>query len=157
VISNNLANIECKLGSEIKILLLILIGIFYFFSSLYKKAKQKQEEYNRNKRPVDRRNAEDIFRELQKSLHLPSTTGPEPKTQTKPAPRVAMSKEPMLAKKFRPSMENRNTSVNTSKKEASRKTEKKVRQETVPTMAESLDFDPRKAVIFSEILKRPQY
>jgi len=145
------------LGSEIKILLFILIGAFYLFSSFFKREKKKQDEKAINKRPVVHQTAEEIFRELQQSLRLSNEPKPE---ASRPSARVALTKEPMLEKKApRKSIDPRQGKTSSKKTVTAvfEKTNQQKKEAEHLTLAQSLEFDPRKAVIFSEILKRPQY
>lgn len=156
---------------EIKILVYILIGAVYLFSRFYKKEKRKQDERRINRRPTNTQTAEQIFRELQRSLRLPGTEKPEtqkPETEKpeteKPQTRTIMQR-PAIEKKpaytyDRPIREERmerpaSQKSSIAKKAEQRKDEKHAKAERELTLAESMEFDPRKAVIFSEILRRP--
>jgi hypothetical protein len=151
--------LNTNMGSEIKTILYIIIGGIYLFSVMLKKAKKQQEEKKINKRPVSTKTADDIFKELQKSLKLPGFDTAEPK---KPQARVPLKKEMSEKKPAYMSIKPRTNKPLIKRTvykqdENNRKAEAKEKELHVPTMAETMDFDPRKAVIFSEILKRPQY
>jgi hypothetical protein len=139
------------LGSEIKILFYILLGAIYLFSTFYKREKRKQEERRANKRPVSTQKAEDIFRELQKSLNLPRETAERPMV----GKRVPMQKMPMREKVVRTIKPKTAAQIKRMDIVAAEKKADDANPEK--TLAERLDFDPRKAVIFAELLKRPQY
>ncbi len=147
------------LGGEIKILLYILIGVVYLFSTLYKKAKRQQEERKVNKRPVSSKNADEIFKELQRSLNIPSSTAlPEEGKKTErrqPMKKLAPVRKPAYMS-IKPRV-NKPVVKTTTFKQDSRALPKQVIEPVQPSVAETMDFDPRKAVIFSEILTRPQY
>jgi hypothetical protein len=151
--------LNTNMGSEIKTILYIIIGGIYLFSVMLKKARKQQEQQKMNKRPVSSKTADDIFKELQKSLRLPGFDSPQPK---KPEPRVPLKKVMSEKKPAYMTMQpriNKPIIKRTEYKqdEKNRKAEAREKDLHVPTMAETMDFDPRKAVIFSEILKRPQY
>jgi hypothetical protein len=148
------------LNHEVKILLYIIIGIVYLFSRLYKKELKKQNQKQLNKRPVSSKTAEDIFRELQKTLNLPTDELSKPLNQTvkerklddklSRAQKIFISASESKLKHYKPIQASK-----LKKKEdaASFQHQTIVEQEYGP----NLEFEPRKAMVFSEILKRPQY
>ncbi|MDP2175237.1 MAG: hypothetical protein Q8K70_04930 [Bacteroidota bacterium] len=152
------------MNSEIKILFYIIIGIIYFISRVYNKEKKKENQRQPNKKPVGGQTAEEIFRELRKQLNLPE----EPKSvvpkrvKATPEPfipnnetgkRQKLQKEKLVLNRTlfkRKDIISSNSTENESNDIQSEKYNK--------SQHELLrDFDGRKAVIFSEILKRPQY
>lgn len=153
------------MGSEFKIFLYIIIGIVYLFSRMYRKELKKQEEKRAGKKPVTRRSAEDIFRELQKTLGLPETemTPAIPEKQNKPVKeklkpyKSAQTKTPFnleaqlkikQRKPLTPGIQKKNLMPEiTGETTSSNETEYRP----------DIDFDLRKAIIYSEILKRPVY
>jgi hypothetical protein len=150
---------------EIKILVYILIGAVYLFSRFYKKEKRKQDERRINRRPTNTQTAEQIFRELQRSLRLPGTENPETEKPASEKPQRTIMQRPAIEKKpaytyDKPIREERLAPQKTpkssiAKKLEQQKDEKHLKAERELTLAESMEFDPRKAVIFSEILRRP--
>ena len=153
------------MNHEIKILLYIIVGIAYLFSRLYKKELKKQKEQQINKKPLSRKTAEDIFRDLQKTLDIPGLNSPEepilkPVSQTVKerkiddktlrAQKLFISKSESKLKHYRP--------IQASKLKREDTEETFHHQTTVESeYGPKIDFEPRKAMIFSEILKRPQY
>ena len=148
------------MNHEVKILLYIIIGIVYLFSRLYKKELKKQNQKQLNKRPVSSKTAEDIFRELQKTLNLPTDELSKPLNQTvkerklddklSRAQKIFISASESKLKHYKPIQASK-----LKKKEdaATFHHQTIVEQEYGP----NLEFEPRKAMIFSEILKKPQY
>ena len=148
------------MNHEVKILLYIIIGIAYLFSRMYKKELKKQNQKQLNKRPVGSRTAEDIFRELQKTLNLPTEELAKPVSQTvkerkiddklSRAQKIFISASESKLKHYKPIQASK-----LKKKEdaESFKEHTIVEEEYGP----NIEFEPRKAMIFSEILKRPQY
>lgn len=132
---------------------------------MYRKELKKQEEKRVGKKPVTHRNAEDIFRELQKTLGLPETelTPAVPENQNKPVKdklrphKPALTKTPFnlevqsrirLRKPISPGLQKKNLMPENT-------------GEIIPAIETEyrpdIDFDLRKAIIYSEILKRPVY
>lgn len=148
------------MNHEVKILLYIIIGIAYLFSRMYKKELKKQNQKQLNKRPVGSKTADEIFRELQKTLNLPTEEAAKPLTQTvkerkiddklSRAQKIFISASESKLKHYKPIQASK-----LKKKEdaASFKQHTIVEEEYGP----NIEFEPRKAMIFSEILKRPQY
>ena len=147
------------LNHEIKILLYIIIGIGYLISRLYKKELKKQNQKQVNKRPMSSRTAEEIFRDLQKTLDLQmeeEVALPQkaatvvPKEKLRRAQKIFISKEESMLKHYKPIHARKSL-----KKESMKASSEPIQnvEETRP----DIDFDPRQALIFSEILKRPQY
>jgi hypothetical protein len=148
------------LNHEVKILLYIIIGIAYLFSRMYKKELKKQNQKQVNKRPVGSKTAEDIFRELQKTLNLPTEEVSKPLPQTvkerkiddklSRAQKIFISASESKLKHYKP------IQASKLKKKDDAETfhhQTIVEEEHGP----NIEFEPRKAMIFSEILKRPQY
>lgn len=153
------------MGSEFKIFLYILIGIAYLFSKLYRKELKKQNERQAGKRPVSGRTAEDIFRELQKTLNIPeleTTPSDRPLAQSvkerktddeqmRQAKRMFSTEGQSKLKHYKPirpsKLKHSGNGIAESSKEAV------IANDYGP----EIDFDARKAVIFAEILKRPEY
>ncbi len=137
------------LSSEIKTIFYIIAGAFYLFYKFYQKEKRKQEARSAGKKPVLTRTSEDIFRELQKSLKLPQEKV-EPTYKTTPKARHQSS---MMLERAYQKPGNLLADRNKLKKHE----EESITVNEEPTLGERLDFDARKAVIYSELLKRPQY
>ncbi len=148
------------MNHEVKILLYIIIGVAYLFSRLYKKELKKQNEKKINKRPISSRTAEDIFRDLQKTLNLPTEEFAKPITQTvkerkiddklSRAQKIFISESESKLKHYKP--------IQASKLKKKDNVETFHHQTIVEEeYGPKIDFEPRKAMIFSEILKRPQY
>jgi len=160
----------------------LIIG--YVLSTWYKKELAKQKEKQINKRPVSNKTAEEIFKELQKSLQearegnyskplvLEKTPAPEPKTRhitpshtpeakpkrvinyTPPAPRKALKSDAFADFRDKPKRELLKPSAF---KERNKKMAELPQTEVADDYGAPIEFDMRKAVIYSEILKRPQY
>lgn len=147
-------------------------------STLYKKEAQKEKERRINKRPVDNRTSEEIFKELQKTLSQTSRSIEKP--ATKPVSKEVLTREivvqeggkksvyqkPVPKPKYESSLKREPLKL-AQQKVKSKHSELKskipqsnplqeIKQE-VETEKYRPDFDLRKAVIYSEILKRPQY
>ena len=156
----------------------------YVLSTWYKKELAKQKEKQINKRPVTRKSSEDIFKELQKSLQeargtqsnkpviLEKTPAPMPKTKhiepshtptakparaityTRPAPRKAMKSDAFADFRDKPKRELLKPSAF---KERNKRMMENSATESNTHEGKAIEFDLRKAVLYSEILKRPQY
>jgi hypothetical protein len=148
------------LNHEIKILLYIIIGIAYLFSRMYKKELKKQNEKKINKRPISSKTAEDIFRDLRNTLNLPSEESIKPVNQTvkerkvddklSRAQKIFISASESKMKHYKP--------IQASKLKKKDDAETFHHQTIVEVeYGPKIDFEPRKAMIFSEILKKPQY
>ncbi len=148
------------MNHEVKILLYIIIGVAYLFSRMYKKELKKQNQKKINKRPISSRTAEDIFRDLQKTLNLPTEELSKPITQTvkerkiddklSRAQKIFISASESKLKHYKP--------IQASKLKKKDDAETFHHQTIVEEeYGPKIDFEPRKAMIFSEILKRPQY
>ena len=149
------------MSHEIKILLYIIIGIAYLFSRMYKKELKKQNQKKINKRPVSSKTAKDIFRDLQKTLNLPSEESLKPSVGQTVKERKIDDKLSRAQKIFVSASESK---LKHYKPIQASKLKKKDDAETFhhQTVVEEeygpkIDFEPRKAMIFSEILKKPQY
>lgn len=144
------------MASEVKILLYIIGGIVYFFVTSYNKAKKKENERQVNKRPNTSKSAEDIFNDLKKSLNLDTPEvlkAPIKKNQLKTLNNKSVKSEnynDYFAQKAQKAATNHSA----------------IKQEKVEPILENTlneqiidveNFDYRKAVIYSEIFKRPQY
>jgi hypothetical protein len=148
------------LNHEVKILLYIIIGVAYLFSRLYKKELKKQNQKKINKRPVSSKTAEDIFRDLQKTLNLPTEDIAKPIAQTVKERKI----DDKLSRAQKIFISASESKLKHYKPIQSSKLKKKDDAETFhhQTIVEEeygpkIDFEPRKAMIFSEILKKPQY
>jgi hypothetical protein len=148
------------MGNEFKILFYIIIGVIYIISKLYNKEKKKQNQREVNKKPIDSQSVEDIFRELKKSLQLPNepeytTNEPTPTTYETGMKREKVVKEKMIlvreSSKIKKIKKTNNNIPSISETEVGKQ---KIVYEENEIAA---NFDARKAVIYSEILKRPQY
>lgn len=144
------------MGSEFKILFYIIIGIVYIISKLYNKEKKKQYQREINKKPVDSQSVEDIFRELKKSLQLPNEpeyTAPEP---TPTSYETGMKREKVVKDKMilvrEPSKTRKINNIPSISETEVGKINTKTESNEIAD-----NFDARQAVIYSEILKRPQY
>ena len=173
-----------KIDCEIKPLFFILMIVGYVLSTWYKKELAKQKEKQINKRPVSSKTSEEIFKELQRSLqearsgqapkqvvlektpapqtktkHIAPSHTPEAKTKrsinyTPPAPRKPMKSDAFAD--FREKPKRALLKPSAFKERNKRMAENNQMETETDTMAQ-VDFDLRKAVVFSEILKRPQY
>jgi hypothetical protein len=173
-----------KIQREIKPIFIILMIVGYVLSTWYKKELAKQKEKQINKRPVSNKTSEEIFRELQKSLQearsgqspkqvvLEKTPAPEPKTRhisqshtpeakpkrvinyTPPAPRKPMKSDAFADFRDKPKRELLKPSAF---KERNKKMAENAPAEVAEDYGTPMEFDLRKAVLYSEILKRPQY
>jgi hypothetical protein len=152
------------LSSEFKILFYIIVGIIYFISKAYGKEKKKENHRQPNKRPIGGQTAEEIFRELKKQLNLPEDQ-PEIKTakpqKLAPQPfilnnetgkRQKLEKEKLVLNRKLIKRKDIFNSENIIYK--SDHSDSNIERYDNDIMK---DFDAKKAVIFSEILKRPQY
>ena len=161
---------------------MMIIG--YVLSTWYKKEMAKQKEKQINKRPVSNKTAEEIFKELQKSLQdaregnyskplvLEKTPAPEPKAKhiapshtpeakpkrvinyTPPAPRKPMKSDAFADFRDKPK---RALLKPSAFKERNKKMAEIPQTEVADDYGAPIEFDMRKAIIYSEILKRPQY
>ena len=145
------------MGNEFKILFYIIIGVIYIISKLYNKEKKKQNQREVNKKPIDSQSVEDIFRELKKSLQLPNepeytTNEPTPTSYETGMKREKEVKEKMVLVREPSKIKKTNNNIpSISETEVGKQ---KIVYEENEIAA---NFDARKAVIYSEILKRPQY
>lgn len=130
------------MGSEIKIILYILIGFAYLFNRLYRKELSKSAQKKQASGPVNAKTSEEIFRELRKSLHLP---GQAEEDIVNAAP---LQRKPMRSKTAKPG---------DALKKQPRGLKVPAAQEAESGEFAPMEFDARKAMIFSEILKRPEY
>lgn len=144
------------MGSEFKVLFYIIIGIIYIISKLYNKEKKKQYQREVNKRPIDSQSVEDIFKELKKSLQLPNEPENTPVDTTPTSYESGMKREKVVKEKMvlvREPSKIKKTSNFPSISETEVGKQKNVFQENEI----AANFDARQAVIYSEILKRPQF
>ena len=127
---------------------------------MYKKELKKQNQKQLNKRPVGSKTADDIFRELQKTLNLPTEEVSKPIPQTvkerktddklNRAQKIFISASESKLKHYKP--------IQASKLKKKDDAETFHHQTIVEEeYGPNIEFEPRKAMIFSEILKRPQY
>ncbi len=144
------------MASEVKILLYIIGGIVYFFVTSYNKAKKKENEKQVNKRPTTTKSAEDIFNELKKAMNLNT-----PEVEKAP---IEQNQPKTLNNKSTKSDNYNDYFAQKAQKSTTNHTA--IKQEKVETITENLaneqivdveNFDYKKAVIYSEIFKRPQY
>ncbi len=144
------------MGSEFKILFYIIIGIIYIISKLYNREKKKQYQREVNKRPIDSQSVEDIFKELKKSLQLPNEPENTPINTSPTSYETSMKREKVVKEKMilvREPSKIKKTSNFPSISETEVGKQKNVIQENEI----AANFDARQAVIYSEILKRPQF
>lgn len=151
------------MSSEIKILFYIIAGIIYLISTFYLKEKKKQGERNVTRKPVDTKTAEDIFRELKKSLLPPEElvieNKPEERTPNKklrPKPESVPLIENIKQNGEKPL---ENTWIGEGHFEHHKTVEIKDLKDIADAKQE-IDFtemDPRKAFIYGEIFNRPRY
>ena len=145
------------MGSEFKILFYIIIGVIYIISKLYNKEKKKQNQREVNKRPIDSQSVEDIFKELKKSLQIPSEPEYAP-TESKQTNYESSNKREKVVKEkmvlVREPSKIKKTNNNIPSISETEVGKQKIVYEENEIAA---NFDARKAVIYSEILKRPQY
>lgn len=162
-----------KLLREIKIIFLILMVVGYVLSTWYKKELQKQKERQINKRPITSKSAEDIFKELQKALSDAKSGGSpqvrpieQPVNSTSPSPKkpyvkqsMANTRETMKSDVFTKYKSiTKRKPLKVSKFKTSNKTFEEIKEEEIADQEiYRPDFDVRKAIIYSEILKRSQY
>jgi hypothetical protein len=152
------------LSSEIKILFYIIVGIIYFISKAYNKEKKKENQRQPNRKPIGGQTAEEIFKELRKQLNLPEDqpvleTSKPKKSSPQPfipnnetGKRQRLKKEKLVLNrtlfKRKDIVSSENSNYNSDHSDA-------ITQNYDNDIMK--DFDAKKAVIFSEILKRPQY
>lgn len=142
----------------------MLVG--YVITNLYRKEERKEKERRINKRPIDKQSAEEIFRNLQKTLNLPETGGTY---RTTSSPTTTPTAQRNVSEGLK--------SYQSLKKQMVRLSEQRIKPhysnlgkrkprkpmeanlETIEPNSEgpSIDIDIRQAIIYSEILKRPQY
>jgi hypothetical protein len=144
------------MGSEFKILFYIIIGIIYIISKLYNREKKKQYQREVNKRPIDSQSVEDIFKELKKSLQLPNEPENTPVNTSPTAYETGMKREKVVKEKMvlvrEPSkIKKTNNFPSISETEVGKQ------KEVIQENELATNFDARQAVIYSEILKRPQF
>ncbi len=144
------------MGSEFKTLFYIIIGIIYIISKLYNREKKKQYQREVNKRPIDSQSVEDIFKELKKSLQLPNepdntTVNTSPTSYETGMKREKVVKEKMVLVR-EPSKIKKNSNFPSISE-----TEVGKQKEVIQENELATNFDARQAVIYSEILKRPQF
>ncbi len=151
------------MSGEIKILFYVIVGIVYFLSTFYNKEKKKQNQRNINKKPINTTTAEEIFEELKKSILQPpkikdekkplgktlfekTKRDPENKVNYKPFKQPEIKKEPKPFLNTEPHFEHHFEPEITDFIETSDKYEFNFDE-----------MDPKKAFIYKEIFRRPQY
>ena len=146
------------MSGEIKILLYVIGTIVYYFVKSYNKEKKKQDEKHVNKRPSTTKSAEDIFEELKRTLTLDTKTVMsiplEPKkVERKEMPKKSDNYNDYFATRAKKAITNHvaieNKEIEIAKKEVAMENEVNV------INLDTIDY--KQAIIFSEILKRPQY
>ena len=150
---------------EIKTIFFILMVVGYVISTLYKKESQKEKERRINKRPVNPRTSEEIFKELQKTINQRPNAEPAkvpvPKTKSEPVPKMSKKKLETTLKNEVVRMSSQKVKAKHPNINAQVKYKSQPMKETEQVAEEKTsyrpDFDLRKAVLYSEILKRPQY
>lgn len=146
---------------KFKILFYIVIGIIYFISKAYSSEKNKQNKRSLEKKPVNRKTAEDIFEDLRKQFNLPESNLPS-------VPKPMLDRpEPINYESPTSAYQKMTKTKLVLEREPKRKRKSIIFKETEETQDENMfvskrnsvldGFDGRKAVIFSEILKRPEY
>lgn len=152
------------MSGEIKILFYIIAGIIYLISTFYKKEKRKQHEKDVTRKPMGNSTAEDIFEELKKSIvhsdePKPVVQVPEKMRYKKMArkPEVSINYDQYLKKKKAPA---ENTFIEEAHFVHHQEVEIRDIVESEEIRSE-IDFinetSPRKAFMYAEIFKRPQY
>jgi hypothetical protein len=144
------------MGSEFKILFYIIIGVIYIISKLYNKEKKKQNQREVNKRPIDGQSVEDIFKELKKSLQLPNEPEYTP-SETKQTNYESTNKREKVVKEKMVLVREPSKIKKTSNFPSISETEVGKQKNVIQENEIAANFDARQAVIYSEILKRPQY
>lgn len=113
-----------------------------------------------NKKPVTKKSQEEIYRELQKSLKIPQQVQKPQSSNTQPnrqsrtqiiSDRINAKKNSAFSGKFGKST--KEAGMKRRELEKSKKNE----PEVVAEHHLMDDFDAKKAVIYSEIFKRPQF
>lgn len=153
------------MSSEIKILFYILAGIVYLISTFYGKEKKKQAQRDVNKKPIDTATAEDIFEELKRSIIPSSGQLSEPDSrQAEPILPKRTERRPEISKNYNDYINHRKQPVeDTFIQEAHFIRPAEIQSadaEEKPDTAFEINFeetDPRKAFIYGEIFRRPQY
>lgn len=137
------------MDSKFKILFYIAIGVVYFISKVYASEKKKQNRKSFEKKPINTSKSSEIFEELKRQLNIPTeqqnkqiNTQVTSKWEKTVKEKMVLEREIKPRKRLAPMVSN-------------------IKDEVVkPEVQQSelmQDFDPRKAIIFGEILKRPQY
>ncbi|MES2617450.1 MAG: hypothetical protein V4613_06205 [Bacteroidota bacterium] len=149
------------MSSEIKILFYIIGGIVYLIATYYGKEKKKQNERTIQKRPIPEQNAEEIFEELRKTL---SFEKPPPKD--KPAPislkKSKPSKTPFLQVDYKEKKKKPLEQLQEHEPHMDHHFKNVEIAEMDTIVEQPMEFNPhetdlRKAFIYGEIFKRPQY
>lgn len=149
------------MGSEIKILFYIIGGIVYLIVTYYGKEKKKQNERTIHKRPVTSHNAEEIFDELRKTLSLEKPTSPE----EKPAPinlkKSKSPKSPFLQVDYKEKKKKPLEQIQAHEPHMDHFKNVEI-SELDSVVEQPMEFNPhetdlRKAFIYGEIFRRPQY
>lgn len=158
----------------------MIIG--YVLSTLYKRELRKQKEKQINKKPVSSKTSEEIFKELQKALREARSDAPsKPVIESKPKPHIQKTTLPPKSEPLKAKSKNAGKRLTLEREimkseafaESARKPllkrlqpsklkqtnvmKENTAQENEHERGVSIDFDIKKAVLFSEILKRPQY
>ena len=142
------------MDGEFKTILYIMIGIGYFIVRLYQKEVSKQKGNTTPRRTTQRKTAAEIFRELQKTLNLPDTRVESKKVNTTLP--VEGGKRQKLQKKQSLIHKAYKKEIKSTVKKPVLVAEKPVEQAQEITQPH-FEFDVRKAIVYSEILKRPNY
>lgn len=155
------------MGSEIKILFYIIIFIGYLIYNLFLKDKTPKQTAAPVNNDDKLQEAEEILKEIRKTLSLEKTVKPEitptVNDTVKQKPRKKAKPSPLLSRDYK--------SGNTRKPLEQIPVDVPHLDHTIAPIADDYskqteeaspvfnphDMDMRKAVIFSEILKRPQY
>lgn len=149
----------------------IVFAIFRFF---YNQELKKEKAVASKKRNVTPKTKEEILRQLEQSLGLPSGQLRDERNQNEQVEELAEETEnhtspgnaykKMKYKKLtytslKKEQKQHARHMQTKKYSNSKMSEIESIEDIEPTTEQGshLDFDPQKAVIFSEILKRPQY
>jgi len=146
---------------KFKILFYIVIGLIYFISKAYGSEKKKQNKRSFEKKPVNQRTAEDIFEDLKRQFKLPDNNVPS-------VPKPVLNRpEPINYESPVNGYQKMTKTKLVLEREPKRKRKSIIFKETEETQDEKtlalqrnlvLDgFDGKKAIIFSEILKRHEY
>jgi hypothetical protein len=151
------------MSGEIKILFYIIVGIVYLISTFYGKEKKKQSQRDVNRKPVDNQTAEDIFEELRKSI-LPASEPAEDLKLPEKSHRKKTERQPEITNNYRDFLKHKKKPVeDTFIEEAHFRQDDSAKNMNIVENVESKpeinfdEMDARKALIYGEIFRRPQY